>query len=144
MKQTLVLLLLCIGLSQIGFAQHKKKADIASTCNASTPDDYRKLIEKYKLVIEKNPKDENALNQLGMSYFSLLDHKNSIIYFSRLIELNPHYPGAYSNRAICRLMLKDKEGMCADLKGAIAIGDGNQKIMDGKSISEYVAERCDK
>ncbi len=140
----IVILMLFSACSHHLFGQHKKKAQVASTCNASTPDDYRQLIVKYKQVIDKHPNDENALNQLGMSYFSLLDHKNAIIYFSRLIALNPHYPGAYSNRSICRLMLKDKEGMCADLKGAIAIGDGKEKIMDGKSISEYVAEQCDK
>ncbi len=47
---------------------------------------------------------------------------DAVAAFDRLILLNPGYDGPLSNRSICKLFLKDKEGACQDFAQSIAMG----------------------
>jgi len=52
-------------------------------------EEYEKAIECYNRVLELNPLDTNAINNLGASLVHLARDEEAIECFTKLIELNP-------------------------------------------------------
>jgi tetratricopeptide (TPR) repeat protein len=62
-------------------------------------------------------------------YWYKKDYKGAIDDFTKAIELNPKYAGAYFYRGFCKSKLKDKEGACLDWKKAAELGSADAKVM---------------
>lgn len=62
-------------------------------------------------------------------YWYKKDYKGAIDDFTKAIELNPNYAGAYFYRGFCKSKSKDKEGACLDWKKAAELGSADAKVM---------------
>lgn len=51
---------------------------------------YEKAIEVFQKVLEYDPSNFDALNNLGVSYDQIDDEENALFYFNKLLELNPN------------------------------------------------------
>ena len=54
-----------------------------------------------KEVIEKNPKDHEALNTYGFLYLKEKNIDNAILYFEKALEVNPDYSHSLNNLGVC-------------------------------------------
>jgi tetratricopeptide (TPR) repeat protein len=110
-------------------------------CTDHTPEGIKTSIDFYKKRLDTNGNDQQALYNVGLSYFKLNQQKAAIAYFDTLIYLNPKYSGAMSSRGICKYFLKDIAGACEDFEQSIKQGE-NPKVMDGKKLSTFVKKQC--
>ena len=58
-------------------------------------------INLYKAVVQVDPKNFGAHNNLGVLYKELGDDKNAIKYYEKAIEINSKAEGVYNNLAEC-------------------------------------------
>lgn len=86
--------------------------------NSSDP---RIQIELYKNVIELNPNNFHALNNMAVSYTNLNEANFAISALDKAIELNPKYHQAYSNRANAYNLLDNYEQALKDIAIAIEL-----------------------
>lgn len=56
-------------------------------------------IELYKNVLEIDPDNYNALNNISVAYNDIYNFENAIINLNKAIDINPNYALAYANRA---------------------------------------------
>jgi Flp pilus assembly protein TadD len=82
--------------------------------------DYDTAISKLKAILDKSPKDSNALYIIGMAYLKKKMWPEAIVSFLQVVELSPKFPAAYYQLGICYLQQKD-------LQKAL---EYNQKAMD--------------
>ena len=73
-------------------------------------------------------------NTPGNSKHNLKDYKGAIEDYTKVIELNPSYTIAYSNRGNSKRSLEDLNGACADWRKAASLGHSNS--------AEWVREQC--
>ncbi len=52
-------------------------------------------ISKLKAVLDKNPKDSNALYIIGMAYLKKKMWAEAISSFLQVVDLSPKFPAAY-------------------------------------------------
>ena len=99
--------------------------------------DYRGAISDYTKAIEVHP-DYKAFENRGHSkgYLQPPDFKGAIPDFTRAIELSPNASEArysYYFRGYAKIMLKQRDSGCLDLKKAAELGDEQAY----KKIKEY-------
>jgi Tfp pilus assembly protein PilF len=63
--------------------------------------DYDNAISELKAILEKNPKDSNALYLIGMAYVKKKDWVEAIAPFLQVIELNPNFAAAHYHLGVC-------------------------------------------
>jgi len=76
---------------------------------------YTEAIQVFEKVLEKDPKNANALYNIAISYIQLKDDDKALIYLNKTVEVNPFYEDAWYNIAY----LLYKKG---DFKGAVEAG----------------------
>ena len=63
--------------------------------------DYDGAVSELKAILEKNPKDSNALYLMGMAYVKKKDWVEAIAPFLHVIELNPNFAAAHYHLGVC-------------------------------------------
>ncbi len=132
--KVIILFAACI-ICSYAFAQDNSEASFSKNLE--------KEIRKNQRILDKEPNNEQAIYNIGMAYYKRFELFTALKFFDRLIELNPQYNGAFSNRGIIKLFLKDTPGACNDFKKSIAAGS-DLSVIDGKKLSEYLETSCDK
>ena len=86
--------------------------------NSSDP---RIQIELYKNVLELDPNNFNALNNMAFAHNNLNETAESILVVSKAITLNPRHYQAYSNRAQAYNLQDSLELALKDIEVAISL-----------------------
>ena len=110
-------------------------------CDLNTPNEIKSGIPKFKAYLKKHPKNPSTYSNLGMCYCKLSNYNQAILYFDTLILIDSKFVGAYSNRGMCKSLLNDKEGSCADFVMSVKQGQ-NERVMGNQTLSEYIATHC--
>jgi tetratricopeptide (TPR) repeat protein len=63
--------------------------------------DYDNAISELEAILEKNPKDSNALYLMGMAYLKKKDWVAAIAPFLQVIELSPNFAAAHYHLGVC-------------------------------------------
>jgi Flp pilus assembly protein TadD len=111
------------------------------TNNSNFINEVQKTIKKNEKKLQKNSLDQEAYSKMAISYYKLHQFETAVMYYDKLIAINSKYPGALSNRGMCKLLLKDKQGACNDFRQSI-LNSENPKVIEGKSLAEYVDAEC--
>jgi len=69
--------------------------------------DYDAAISKLKAVLDKNPKDSNALYIVGMAYFRKKMWPEAVQSFLQVVDLSPTFAAAYYQLGICYQQQKE-------------------------------------
>ncbi len=73
-------------------------------------------IDSLTEVIQRNPSDPVAYNTRGVVYAKLGRYSNAVDDFSHAIALDPHFAGAYTNRALAYRQQKQDDLAMAGLQ----------------------------
>ncbi len=84
-------------------------------------------IKYYKQAIELEPSLAVPYNNLGKIYTEKKEYVLALDYYNKAYEKNKYYTNALRNRADLKILMKDKEGACRDLKMAADLGDNKAK-----------------
>ncbi len=75
-----------------------KVEELVDAANAALHDEnYETAINLYKKVVEREPKNKKAWNNLGLAYLGLRKLEPAVDAFKKQIELNPYDQYAYNN-----------------------------------------------
>ncbi|MEP7169485.1 MAG: tetratricopeptide repeat protein, partial [Bacteroidota bacterium] len=85
-------------------------------------------------VINKQPDNAFAYNSRGIAKYEAKDFTGSVEDYSRAIELNKKYPGAFYNRAISNYALGNFSNSSADYTRAIELNPHSAKSYLGRGI----------
>jgi tetratricopeptide (TPR) repeat protein len=69
--------------------------------------DYDTAIAKLKAILDKSPKDSNALYIIGMAYLKKKMWPEAIVPFLQVVDLSPKFPAAYYQLGICYQQQKE-------------------------------------
>ena len=81
--------------------------------------DYAGAISDYYKVIQLQPDDAEAFNNIGLANYSLEKHFEAIADFDIAIRLKPEYARAYANRGIVKAELRQFAPAISDFDTAI-------------------------
>jgi tetratricopeptide (TPR) repeat protein len=135
MKLRLVFLIILTILFRLSYGQN----NIRPTCTDSTVSDIKESISFYEGRLSIDSTDQVSYYKIGMCYYKLKIFSAAISYFDKLIQLNPNYPGALSNRGICKLLTKQTDKAIMDFKLSIKYGQDPQ-ILSGLTLSEWIVK----
>lgn len=140
LKRLFFLLLLVLScLHQQAQSSNQKKP--CSLCKAKTTKDYQYIITYNLHQLNNNRNSEPALYDIAQAYSMLKKPDSSVFYMNKLIEKNPRYKYAFSQRGLFKLFLSDTTGACFDFKEAIRNGD-DSNIIGQTPISKFVIKYC--
>lgn len=108
-------------------------------CKDSTISDIRESISYYKGRLSIDSLDQISYYRLGMCYYKLKNFPEAIDFFDKLIDLNPKYPMALSNRGLCKLFINQTESAINDFTQSVIIGQDPQ-VINGQALSEWLKE----
>ncbi|MFZ4543622.1 MAG: hypothetical protein ACOYOA_06205 [Saprospiraceae bacterium] len=117
----LAIIICCFTSSKAQEVAESKPKFERSSCQDTTIAEAIKSAIYFSTVIAKDSLDLHARYNLAMTYYRLsqIDKTNfneSIKQWDFIINKNPCYPGALSNRGLCKYFLKDIEGACKDFQ----------------------------
>lgn len=88
-------------------------------------------ISLYDRIIELDPMNESAYNNIAVSYQNVNKYEQSIKYLDKALEINPNFEMAYGNRANAYNQLDNLEKAIIDSKLALEI---NPKYVQAYSV----------
>lgn len=81
---------------------------------------YKEAVEAYQKLLQMDPKNKNALYNLGaIEFVGTKNKEKAQEYFTRAIDADPQYAEAYLARGVCYEALKDYDNAIADYKMAV-------------------------
>ncbi len=81
---------------------------------ARTADDIGSIMSELKKALQKNSKDEQALEGLGMSFYRLGDYSKAVNLFEKVVEINKRNAHAFFGLGYAYAMLdKPREALAA-------------------------------
>ncbi len=80
----------------------------------------------FKNVVEINPAQVDAINELAVCEMSTDNYENALKYIDEGLKTNPKSHELYTNRAAANIYLKDLERAEKDVKKALEIEPGNE------------------
>ena len=92
---------------------------------------YQEAIAHLDRVIERHPRDIEALIKRGNSYLRLDRPEQALPDFDRAIRANPLHPGGYTDRGIALLMLGRNQEALDSFTRAVSIWKGPATLMGG-------------
>ena len=78
-------------------------------------------IELYKDVLEIEPKNKHALNNIGVAYNEIHQYRESISYLNKALEIDSNYDLSYANRASSYNKLEQLELALQDAEKSIQL-----------------------
>lgn len=104
----------------------KQKSIVEFFNLAYNTNDPKVQYELYKNVIEIDPKNTGALNNMGVSMNNMNNYEQAIEHFNQVIEIDQNYFLAYSNRAFAYSQLDNFEQGLKDANKAIEINKNHE------------------
>lgn len=135
---------ICIGLVSIILITSScsgAKKNSVYNCRVLSIAETQQSIQATKVYLKNNPNDLMAYYNIGMSYYKLMHLDTAVFYFDTLISLKPSFSGAYSNRGLCKLFLKDQKGACSDFGKSVFLGQ-NPRMLSDSTLTEYISVHC--
>jgi tetratricopeptide (TPR) repeat protein len=88
--------------------------------------DHKVRISLYENVLELEPENYNALNNIGVAHSDIYKYKKAIEYFDKAIELDPSNSLAYANRANSQNQLDEFDQAINDADKSIELNAKNE------------------
>lgn len=82
-------------------------------------------IAALRSILEKRPKDENALFFMGLAYAKKEMYKEAIEALAQVAEIQPAFPGAYFQLGVCYRHLGEPEKALAAYAKTLELDPGN-------------------
>ncbi|HPI21420.1 MAG TPA: tetratricopeptide repeat protein [Candidatus Kapabacteria bacterium] len=118
MKKALtVVILLLVG----NFILSSQELKIDKANELAQKGDYLSAIRAYTAILNKNPKDVNALLGRGLTYLYTEQSDSAITDFSRVILINPKVADAYNNRGLAFSYKQEMDSAFNDFNKAIEL-----------------------
>ncbi len=76
---------------------------------------YDDVVSASHQLLEINPKDVAAFNNIGYTFLEQKKYSEAIVEFTKAIEIDPYWEYPYNNRGYCKLQLGDIEDAGFDL-----------------------------
>jgi len=86
---------------------------------------FGEVIDAYNKLLELNPNNSNAFNNIGYALLQQKKYQEAIPYFTKAIGIEPYSHYAYNNRGYCKLQLGDLDNAYADLHTSLDINPDN-------------------
>ncbi|MCH7548093.1 MAG: tetratricopeptide repeat protein [Candidatus Krumholzibacteriota bacterium] len=71
--------------------------------------DYDGAVEAYGSLVERGAVDKELFYNMGNAYYELGALGSAVLYYERVLRLDPRHGDAVANLALTRLMLRDRE-----------------------------------
>lgn len=86
---------------------------------------FEKVIEGSKKLLETNPRNITAFNNIGYALLQQRQYQEAIDQFTRAIDIDPYWDYPYNNRGYCKLQLGDIDSAYEDLFYSFEMNPGN-------------------
>lgn len=87
--------------------------------------DYDAAIVKLQAILDKSPKDSNALYLLGLAHFKKTEWAAALPPFLQVVELTPGFPAAHYYLAVCYQRQNEPEKALASYRKASELDPSN-------------------
>ncbi len=94
-------------------------------------------VEKYTMVIELSPTNEEAVSKRAFAYLQLDNYEKSLVDYNTAIKINEANYVSFSNRALVKWYLKDYYGAIGDCNIAIQLNSKYAFAYFHKGISYF-------
>ncbi len=105
--------------------------------------DYDGAAADLKVILEKDPKDSNALYLTGMVYIKKKMWNEAIAPLTKVTELVPKFAAAYYQMGICYQNLKEMDKALAAYDKAMALDPANPDAPYNAGLMLFSASRVD-
>jgi tetratricopeptide (TPR) repeat protein len=86
---------------------------------------FDEVIEGCKKLLDTNPKNIAAFNNIGYALLQQKKYQEAIDQFTKAIDINPYWDYPYNNRGYCKLQLDDLENAYWDLQSSFEMNPDN-------------------
>lgn len=86
---------------------------------------FDEVIVASKELLERNPKDISAFNNVGYALLQQKKYEKAIDQFTKAITIDPYWDYPYNNRGYCKLQLGDIENAFLDLHSSFEMNPYN-------------------
>jgi tetratricopeptide (TPR) repeat protein len=105
-------------------------------------EDFNKAMEKYRAIIQIDPKNKFAYFNLGYIHmFYLKVFNEATKYFSKAIEADPAYVEAYYNRGYCYELMGDVQNARIDYQKSLSLKTNYQLAVEGLNRLDKIEKR---
>lgn len=104
--------------------------------------DYEGAIDSYRLLLEENPDDIAAWNNLGYCLNRRDDYQGAIECFDKALEINRYDTYSWYFKGICLYKLGDYSGAQSCYEKAIEIEPESPALWYNKALAEDLLEDC--
>ena len=101
------------------------EAGVKQAAEALRTGDPDRTLALVKPVLDRDPKDANALFLAGVAHLKKKEYREAVDALGRVTELAPAFPGAYFQLALGRRGLDDLDGALAAYDRALELDPGN-------------------
>lgn len=96
-----------------------------------------------KGVLDKDPKDANALFLMGVSYGQKKMHREAVVALTRVVELTPTFAPAYFELGLRHQQLGDRTKALAAYEKALALEPGHEVAAYNVGLILFESDRID-
>jgi cytochrome c-type biogenesis protein CcmH/NrfG len=126
---------LAIGLV-VGFYFGRQNPEVGGTAPAATtqssvadPVAFVQNEANFKAMVAANPKDINALIQLGNLYYDNARYREAVEWYGRALEVEPRNPDVLTDRGTSFWNLNQPDAAIADFRKALAIDPAHAQTL---------------
>jgi tetratricopeptide (TPR) repeat protein len=112
-------------------------SDYDDAVRAVEKKDYKQAIRLLSRVLEKTPKNADALNYMGFSHRKSGDHQKAIDYYKQALAVNPDHRGA--NEYLGEAYLEINDVPKAEERLAHLINVCGQNCKEARELSDAIA-----
>jgi len=126
-------------------AQRMKEAatEVKAAAEKIRLEDYDGAIADLKPVLDKNPKDSNALYLMGMAYLKKKMYAEATTPLVKVTELSPKFAAAYYQLGICYQGLNDSATALEYYEKAMALDPANPDAPYNAGLILFAESRVD-
>lgn len=105
---------------------------------------FDEVINGSKKLLEKNPKNIDAFNNIGYALLLQKEYQEAIKQFTKAIDIAPYLAYAYNNRGFCKLQLDDIDNAHADLFHSFEMNPDNSFAWRNLGVYYLIINEFDK
>ena len=130
---------------QVEEAQRLKEADadVKAAAEKIRIGDYEKAVADLKAILEKNPKNANALYLLGMAYLKQKKWPDAVAPFLQVAESSPGFAAVHYQLGVCYQQQKEPEKALESYQRAMTLDPANPDTPYNSGLIMFGLNRID-